>query len=177
VLTINNNLTLGANSTFVVELGSFTGGSPPTPGIDYDQVALTATSSTYTIGSNVTLDGIRLSGFTAPYLSSWVILNNSNTTANSGTGTFAGLPDGAVFSFDGQMFQIRYNVGTYSVDSDGLTTLTAGGSIVIAAVPEPATWGLIGLSLAAAGYVGYRWKRRWFWSMDQEVLDESMEAE
>ena len=63
------------------------------------------------------------------------------------------------------------------IRTDGLTTLTAGGSIVIAAVPEPATWGLIGLSLGAAGYVGYRWKRRRFLSMDQEVLDESMLAE
>ncbi|MFO0815807.1 MAG: autotransporter-associated beta strand repeat-containing protein [Gemmatales bacterium] len=161
IVSINNNLIMNSGSLFRVEIGSYTGGTPPTPGIDYDQVALTAASSTYTIGPNVTLQGVRLGNFVVPNLTAWVILDNTNVTANSGTGTFNGLPDGATFLFDNQIFQIRYNVGTYQIDPSGLVTLTPGGRIVIAAVPEPTTWGLIGLSMAAAGYWGYRRMRTW----------------
>ncbi|MFT3882642.1 MAG: autotransporter-associated beta strand repeat-containing protein [Gemmatales bacterium] len=159
-LSLSGSISLADNSSYVVELASFTGGSPPTAGTDYDQIALTSLTGTYTIGNNVTLSGVRLSGFVAPFLSAWTILSNANTTANSGTGTFAGLNDGDFFAFDGQTFQIRYNVGTFSVDAtNGLQTLTAGGAIVIAAVPEPATIALmIASGVGAVGLVGYR---RW----------------
>ncbi len=172
IVSINNNLTMNSGSFFRVEIGSYTGGTPPTPGVDYDQVALTAVNSTYTIGPNVTLQGVRLGNFAVPNLTAWVILDNTNITANSGTGTFNGLPDGATFLFDNQIFQIRYNVGTYQLDPGGLVTLTPGGKIVIAAVPEPATWGLIGLSTAAAGYWGYRRMRSWQWMMAEELVSE-----
>jgi autotransporter-associated beta strand protein len=152
ILSINNSIGFGAGSTFVVELQG------TSPGSGYDQLALTAPNSAYSLGGT-TLQGVHLNGFVANFLDAFVIVNNSNPTPNSGTGTFAGLPDGALFNFDGQTFQIRYDVGTFSVTPQGgLVTLTPGGRIVIAAVPEPTT--IILLILSAAGAVGAIWHRR-----------------
>jgi autotransporter-associated beta strand protein len=152
VLSINNTVVFGAGSTFVVELQG------TSPGSGYDQLALIAPNSTYALGGT-TLQGVHLNGFVANFLDAFVIVNNSNPTPNSGAGTFSGLPDGTLFNFDGQTFQIRYNVGTFSVTpQNGLVTLTPGGSIVIAAVPEPTT--LVLLVLGASGAVGAVWYRR-----------------
>lgn len=72
--------------------------------------------------------------------------------------------------------------GTYDIDFQfsGTRTPAAGGGTVeslfyrytfeIAAVPEPATWGLIALSTLAAG--GYVWMRR---SRRQRMLDATVE--
>jgi hypothetical protein len=152
VLSINNNIVFGAGSTFVVELQG------TAPGSGYDQLALTAPNSTYAL-EGTTLQGVHLNGFVANFLDAFVIVNNSNPTPNSGFGNFTGLPDGAIFNLDGQTFQIRYDVGTFSVTpQNGLVTLTPGGSIVIAAVPEPTT--LFLLILGGTSAVGALWYRR-----------------
>ncbi|MFT3878065.1 MAG: autotransporter-associated beta strand repeat-containing protein [Gemmatales bacterium] len=177
-LSINNNVTFGNNSNYFVQIsgpGVFGGG---TAGVDSDQLALTNATSTWTIGTGVTLSSQRISGYSPAFGDAYVIINNTNTTPNSGIGTFAGLADGAFFSFDGQTFQIRYNVPatfiigspsfdpTNSVitwagdDGYGVGGLDNGGNIVIAAVPEPATIALMGLSGIAAIGTYLRLRRR-----------------
>jgi autotransporter-associated beta strand protein len=170
ILSISNNVSLNVGSIFFVDLQG------DTPGAGYDQVALTATTSTYalaTTGAGVTLAGTRLNGFLPDFLDAFVILDNNNPTANSGTGTFAGLPDGSFFVLDGTTFQIRYNVGTFSVDAtNGLVTLTPGGSIVIAAVPEPTTIALLCGGTALAAYAYLRRRRQATLVENLEVDDE-----
>ncbi|MFO0814157.1 MAG: autotransporter-associated beta strand repeat-containing protein [Gemmatales bacterium] len=166
VLSINGTVVMGNNSHFKVELQGTTAGT------GYDQLSLT---SSYAL-NNTTLLADRLGAFEAPFLSSFVIIKNPS--GGWGGGTFAGLADGDLFDFDGQVFQIRYNVpNNYIVDPTGLQTGFAGitwagddgfgnygadngGNIVIAAVPEPATMTMLSaVSLAAAGYAGCRRRR------------------
>lgn len=168
LFTVNGTVALNANSNFRVELQS----PGVSPGTDYDQLVITGSS--LTIDPTATLTGVRLGGYTANFGDTFVIVNNTFGTVN---GTFAGLPDGSLFSFNGQVFQIRYNVPNsffignpsfdpthFSItwngdDGYGVGGLDNGGSIVIAAVPEPATIALMVASgLGSVGYVGYR---RW----------------
>lgn len=176
-LSINNNVTFSNNSNFNVEIsgpGVFFGG---TAGVDSDQLNLTNATSTWTIGSNVSLNSLRIGGYTANFGDAYVIVNNANTTPASGTGTFLGLPDGSIFSFNGQAFEIRYNVpstfnigfpsfdsGTLGItwagdDGYGVGGSDNGGNIVIAAVPEPTTWAFIGVSIITAGAMIRRWRQ------------------
>ncbi len=166
MLSINGTVVMGNNSQFKVELQGTTAGT------GYDQISLT---SSYLL-NNTALLADRLGAFEAPFLSSFVIIKNPSGLL--GGGTFAGLADGDLFDFDGQVFQIRYNVpNNYIVDPTGLQTGIAGitwagdngfgnygadngGNIVIAAVPEPASIVMLSaISLAAAGYAGYRRRR------------------
>lgn len=166
VLSINGTLTMGNDSSFLVEMQGTTADT------GYDQISLT---SSYLLNNTVLLAD-RLGAFEAPFLSSFVIIKNPSGLL--GGGTFAGLADGDLFDFDGQVFQIRYNVpNNYIVDPTGLQTGFAGitwagdngfgnygadngGNIVIAAVPEPASMVMLSaISLAAAGYAGYRRRR------------------
>ncbi len=166
VLSINGTLTMGNNSSFLVELQGTIAGT------GYDQISLT---SSYLL-NNTALLADRQGSFEAPFLSSFVIIKNPSGLL--GGGTFAGLADGDLFDFDGQVFQIRYNVpNNYIVDPTGSQTgfagitwagdngfgnygIDNGGNIVIAAVPEPASMVMLSaISLTAAGYAGYRRRR------------------
>jgi hypothetical protein len=153
---VQGNVSFLSGSIFKVELAG------TTPGIEYDQLTISS-ASTYFINPTASLVGLRLGGFTANPGDSFVIINNPNGPA--GTGTFLGLPDLSLFSFDGQQFQIAYNVGTYDITPTGIDVLTTGGSIVIAiaAVPEPVT---VMTMIAGAGFCGfgglryYRYQRK-----------------
>lgn len=167
VLSVNGTMTMGNNSSFLVELQG------TTPGSGHDQISLTGS---YVL-NNTALLMDRLGDYEAPFQSSFVIIRNSS--GGLGGGIFADLPDGALFDFDGQVFQIRYNVpNNYIVDPSGLQTGYAGitwsgdngfgingadngGNIVIAAVPEPATFTmLLAVTLSVVSYAGYR-HRKW----------------
>ncbi|MBL8823189.1 MAG: autotransporter-associated beta strand repeat-containing protein [Planctomycetia bacterium] len=158
ILTINGGINFNAGSSFRVELqGSVVG-------TGYDQLILNSTTQSYVMVPGIQLIGDRLGTYQANFLDSFMILKGSNL----GIGTFAGLSDGALFNFDGQVFQIRYNVpdlytvtpqfGITWTGDDGFGNYGAdnGGNIVIAAVPEPGTWALILGTLSICGYVAYR---------------------
>lgn len=120
----------------------------------FDRIVVGA--GTTTTLNNATLNGVRLGGFVAPFGTAFVIIDNPS--GGSVTGTFNGLPEGADFFFDGQGFEIHYNVGTFSVNGGTFTTLTAGGDVVIVAIPEPSTIAFIGL-LGVTG-AGLWYKRK-----------------
>lgn len=155
-LTVQGNVSFLSGSSFKVELAG------TIPGLQYDQLTISSTS-TYSINPSASLLGLRLGGFTANPGDSFVIINNPNGPA--GSGTFLGLPDLSLFSFDGEIFQIAYNVGTYDVTPTGINVLTSGGSIVlaIAAVPEPGTViaMIVGTGFCAfGGHRYYRYQRK-----------------
>ncbi|HEY1380582.1 MAG TPA: DNRLRE domain-containing protein [Gemmataceae bacterium] len=94
--------TFAAGSTFAVELNG------TTVGTQYDQLNVTGT---------VNLGGATLSvtpGFAGAVGNTFVIVNNDGTDAV--TGTFAGLPEGALFQAGGQFFTISYAGGTNNND-------------------------------------------------------------
>jgi nitroreductase len=88
------------------------------------------------------------------------------------------LPDGAVFDLDGQAFEIRYNVGTYTVDAtNGLQVTSPGGKIVIAAVPEPATYFLGAATALGLGAFWYSRRRVFKNQIAQDIdLEERVDA-
>jgi autotransporter-associated beta strand protein len=167
-----SRLIFNSGSNFFIELQG------TSPGTGYDQVVLTSNTSTYQMAANVSLTGTHLNGFVAPFLSSYVIVDNVNPTANSGVGTFNNLPDGAVFDLDGQAFEIRYNVGTYTVDAtNGLQVTSPGGKIVIAAVPEPATYFLGAATALGLGAFWYSRRRVFKNQIAQDIdLEERVDA-
>jgi hypothetical protein len=102
VLVIQGNLTMTTDSVFQVELnGPFVGSS-------YDQLQVNGT---------VNLNGATLElqpGFAAAPGTAFLILVNDGT--DPVVGTFAGLPEGAVFQAAGQYFSISYQAGSGNND-------------------------------------------------------------
>lgn len=145
-LTVFGNVSLLASSSLDVEIQN-TG----SPGVAFDSLVI---NGTFDINPTAVLAGDLLGSFQAPFLSAYTIVN----TTGGVLGSFANAPnDGDTFLFDGQVFQIRYNVGTFTVDgTNGLVTTSSGGNIVIAAVPEPTTWALVGISFL--GGIWYVWR-------------------
>jgi autotransporter-associated beta strand protein len=143
VLTSAGSLTLSDGSVFSVELTGTTAGS------GYDQALLTGGSSTYALGTTTgaalvfpTLSGSYTAG------DFFAIIRNDAATPNTGVGFFTGLPTSgstvtALGSFGGvASWEIYYNA---NVDSTGALLGTSGGNdVVLLAVPEPTTLGVIG---------------------------------
>ncbi|MEI8195136.1 MAG: PEP-CTERM sorting domain-containing protein [Phycisphaerae bacterium] len=146
VLKMGGAVILNAGSTYQVQLAGTPVGRG-TAGVNYDQLSFTGSNQIMMITSGALLAVTSLADFQATAGDYFVIV--SSTRAISGT--FAGLPDGAVVgTFGGTPFAIHYNV-----DANG--GLTPGTNIVLAAVPEPAALGLLGLG--AMGLLGRRRKR------------------
>ncbi|WP_145362915.1 choice-of-anchor Q domain-containing protein [Stratiformator vulcanicus] len=90
-LTFNNDLSLQAGSTFLVEVNDTTN-TAPTPGTDYDQIAVTGTTTIETTGAGVTLDFDIPTGGDAGINAGdvYAFLNSTGGV----TGTFTGVADG-----------------------------------------------------------------------------------
>ena len=95
IFTVDGNVTWSADTTFAIELNGLASGT------QYDRL---------NAGGDVDLGGASLTatlGFTPPIGSSFNILRNSGN--NPVTGTFAGLPEGALLALPGaRVLQISY---------------------------------------------------------------------
>ena len=116
------------NSVFAAELGAGT-----THGIDYTQVRVAGQINLTGVQLNLTLG----SGFVATAGQTYTILDNTGTSAISGT--FAGQAPGSVITASGTSFTVSYVGGTNS-DSVVLTELAAS-STALTATPNPAVYG------------------------------------
>jgi len=102
ILVTQGNLTMAAGAVFQIELDG------PIPGSGYDQLQVNGT---------VNLNGATLTlqpSFTATLGTAFLILVNDGTDPI--VGTFAGLPEGAIFQADGQYFSISYQAGSGNND-------------------------------------------------------------
>jgi autotransporter-associated beta strand protein len=145
VLTLGANLTLGVGSTLAVELTGLAAGT------QYDQIAMSAATGTVTLDNTSgapTLAFPTLSGSYA--LGNYFTIIRRTDAGDLGpavTGIFAGLPEGAavpaLVGFGGvPWWEIYYGA---NVDGTGnLITTTGGNDVVLLAVPEPTTLGVIG---------------------------------
>jgi autotransporter-associated beta strand protein len=126
ILNVNGNLKLSLGSTYLVDLNGIAVGK------EYDQT---------NVSGAVDLGGATLSlnlNFTPVAGTTFEIINND--LGDPVTGIFNGLPDGATFKAQGQLFTITYHGGD-------------GNDVAVTAVPEPQIWilvtaGLIALSIA-----------------------------
>lgn len=126
--------------TYAAKLGKAAGrsGQQGLAGTDYDQVSATG---------SITLSGADLkltlqTGMEENDL--YFIVKNGGTGAVAGTfatlnGTVTDLSQGAIFDVNGRSFQISYT-------ADSTTNSFTGGkdiALLVVAVPEPGTWGMV----------------------------------
>ena len=117
ILDVVGNLTLSLGSTYLVDLNG------SAVGTQYDQTSVTGAIFLEDVLLSLRLGGPLLAG------EQFTILSNDGTDAV--TGLFGGLPEGGIFTADGQTFTISYQLGD-------------GNDVVLTAVvPEPATWVLL----------------------------------
>jgi len=106
------------------------------------------------VAQAVTLAGtlsLRLPGCTPTAGQTYLILSSGASIA----GIFSGLPDGAVFTFDGQRFRIHYTATQVTLDALG----AAGAPAQSIPTLTPLGLGLLVGVLALAFYFGQRWRR------------------
>jgi hypothetical protein len=94
----STNLTIASGGTYDVLLGDSDSANPPTACNDYDQLSA---SGSITLGG--TLDVSLASGYTPVAGQSFTIVNNTGTTALSGT-----FSNGSTVTVDGTVFNITY---------------------------------------------------------------------
>lgn len=143
-IQFDGSIEIGASATTHFEIAGIL------PGVGYDRL---------TVAGTVILDGnlqLRLlNGFLPEVNSQFLLIDN--TGSGPIIGTFSNLPEGTHFTSEGQLWTISYQGGT-------------GNDLVLtAAVPEPTTWALIGLSLSWSGWYGYRHFRSQTNALDKEI--------
>ena len=173
VLHVQGNITMAPGAVFEAELDG------PIPGSGYDQLQ---------VSGGVSLNGATLNlqpNFAASVGAAFLILANNGAGAIAGT--FAGLPEGAVFQAGGQYFSISYQAGSgnknvvvtrvnppgsltgiLSVPPTAVQLLGAGGTnatYTILANTNLATTNWVNIGTASANGSGY------FFFYDSNVLN------
>jgi fibronectin-binding autotransporter adhesin len=119
---LGSTLTLDSDANFIFSLNS-TGG-----GAGSGASSLTALGDV-SLGGTFSIDDIATSQGTLSLGDTFTVIS---TTANDLSGNFTNLANGGTITDGPNTFQASYN------DAAGTVTLTT-----VAAVPEPATWGMI----------------------------------
>ncbi len=140
-LTLAGDLSLTSSSVVKLDIGKAIAGAQPVAG-DFDSIVASSISLTgdsrleLTINSGIEKDDI----FT-------IILNNG---ASAVSGLFAGLPNEALFTMGGQVFQISYFDDASTPD---IFETEGGNDISLLAVPEPTSTGALiaGLGMLLGG--------------------------
>ncbi len=134
-LLAGQNLDLLAGSNFVVDVSKVTPGLHPNPGTDYDQF----TALDFSGGA---LNTVHIAGNLAVNVGTGLEIGDvftiiANQNFDSISGTFNGLPDGAVFAAGGQFFQISYGDESFTPDA---MEFNFGNDVSLqVVVPEPST--------------------------------------
>jgi hypothetical protein len=136
ILHLQGNLAMMPGSKLQVELNG------PSPGATYDQLQVNGTVSL----NNANLEA--LPGYTVPVGTTFFILLND--LADPVAGTFAGLPEGAVFLAAGQAFSISYKAGTGN--DIALTRVNPAGEFLGAARLNPSVVQLAGIGQSNLSY-------------------------
>jgi autotransporter-associated beta strand protein len=141
ILTVNNQVTFQAGSTFNLEVNG------STPGNGYDQLVTTgpvslAGSLAFTFGT-----------FTPTGHDILFLINN--TGAGTTTGTFQYADNSKIGTFDGCDWYI-----TYDANNAASPSLNGGNDVAVysVAIPEPST--LVLLGFGALSLLAYGWRRR-----------------
>jgi fibronectin-binding autotransporter adhesin len=142
-VTYAGNLEFSVTSKLVMELGGIN------PGSEHDRLTVQGTIS---LGGALEIDLIN--GYQPRAGQAFLLIDNQGSGAIGGT--FTGLPEGASFTGDGQLFTISYLGGN-------------GNDVMLVAVPEPTTRALMGL--AVVGGAGYGWRR---YRRQQRALEQSI---
>lgn len=121
VLTLQDSLTLESGSTFAVELNGMG------PGAGYDQLEFLGGDDTLTLNSPT----LSVSD-SAPFAPASVFIIVTGFQTLAGDGQFAGLADGDTVTTANNQYQVDYDAT----------------SVTLTVVPEPATYGLLGLAAA-----------------------------
>lgn len=108
VITLNGNYTQGSTGALNVDISG-----PSAALSEYDQIVVNGTVTLGDPGNGITAGPLNVSflyGYVAPAGTSFTIIDNDGTDPVSGT--FSGLPEGAVIAAGSNFFRITYQGGT-----------------------------------------------------------------
>lgn len=136
VLKVNNSVTINNGGAVALELNG------ATVGTNYDQLALTNTSSIFSLTNT---NNLQLTlGYVPTVGAQFTIVDVAGSNAVAGifeqlNGVTTDLSQGAIFTLSGVQFQISYT-------AEGTTFAGAGNNVMLEVVPEPGTVALLGLA-------------------------------
>ncbi len=148
ILTVNNQVTFQAGSTFDVELSGLVAGS------GYDQLTTTGPVS---LAGSIAMD---FGSFTPTGHDLMFVINNTGSGAT--TGTFQYADDAKLGTFDGYDWYI-----TYDANNAVSPSLNGGNDVAIYSVPEPSA--LILLVVGVLALLFYAWQR-WIRLTNKQTL-------
>ncbi|MHA3773695.1 autotransporter-associated beta strand repeat-containing protein [Verrucomicrobiota bacterium sgz303538] len=144
-IDVLGDLSLNAGSTLTLELGNTQGAGGPALS-DHDSLDVTGK---VTLGGNLNVSllnaGVHFASNTGDVF--YIILNDG---ADAVSGTFNGLPQGAMFTApNGMAFYVSYTADSSLLNPHAGFASTTGNDVALMAVPEPgtATALLVGMSL------------------------------
>lgn len=154
-------LTMGGLNTTGAQVGLWIDLMGATPGTQYDRLVVTGSAL---LGTNTRLYVVDLD-YTAPLGTNFLVM-----TRGAGSSGFLVNPDTGLPFSEGEVFDSSYHPDVHYrfsyLGGDGNDI-----SLTAVAVPEPATWAMIGLFCAGSGYFVYLKRRRAQQFQDMELIN------